>query len=144
MKGVYPAVGLLLQRGSADDEDMEVCADIFRRFALNFKSRLAFARTTDCTPEEVPLYTDAMPAPVKEFRNWPAGWAAHMRKRSRRAMPRMCGEAAAKTLAGPLRLPKCVVALLRILERLGVANKPWEDMLRKNGAFDRRFDRPYV
>jgi hypothetical protein len=50
----YPLVGLLLQKGAGhDDEDVEITRDIYRRDALNMKSRLCFTLLTDDEPEEV-------------------------------------------------------------------------------------------
>jgi hypothetical protein len=49
----YPTLGLLLQRNDADDEDVEITTELFRRLAINFKSRLAFSKTMDHAVEEV-------------------------------------------------------------------------------------------
>jgi hypothetical protein len=50
----YPLLGLLLENGSGnDDEDIQITTDIYRRTALNMKSRLLFARLTQEPVEEV-------------------------------------------------------------------------------------------
>ena len=50
----YPLVGLLLEKGAdTDDEDIKIISDIHRRTALNFKSRLSFAKLTQAPIEEV-------------------------------------------------------------------------------------------
>lgn len=51
----YPLLGLVLERGGGhtDDEDIEITTDIFRRFALNFRSSLALVTFTDIPVQEV-------------------------------------------------------------------------------------------
>lgn len=50
----YPLVGLLLDKGvDSDDEDVAITTDIISRMALNMKSRLAFAKLTQDSIEEV-------------------------------------------------------------------------------------------
>jgi len=50
----YPALALLVQRGDGDtSEDLDVVEQVFRRTALNFKSRLLFAHDTTTSIEEV-------------------------------------------------------------------------------------------
>ena len=50
----YPKIGLLLGREEdTDDEDIEIITDIYHRFALNFKSVLAFSHLIDTPVEEV-------------------------------------------------------------------------------------------
>ncbi len=50
----YPQLGLILQRNAdTDDEDMDIITRIYERTALNLKSRLAFARSTDTSIGEV-------------------------------------------------------------------------------------------
>lgn len=50
----YPRLGVLVAPGDGDGpEDAALCFDIYRRFALNFKSDLAVAATTAASPEEV-------------------------------------------------------------------------------------------
>lgn len=43
----YPAIGLILENSNADYEEIEITRDIFKRFALNFKSELTFCETTE-------------------------------------------------------------------------------------------------
>lgn len=51
---VYPRIGLLLeQTEGADDEDVEITVDMFRRFALNFKSRLVLQAMMSSSAREV-------------------------------------------------------------------------------------------
>lgn len=49
----YPALGLLLGRNGADDEDLRIISDVYGRMAWNLKSALAFAKTTECAVKEV-------------------------------------------------------------------------------------------
>jgi multimeric flavodoxin WrbA len=50
----YPVFGLLLQPGEVDDaETVEIVSQVFARTALNIKSWLAFAETTDLEVKEV-------------------------------------------------------------------------------------------
>ena len=50
----YPVFGLLLQPGEQDDaESVDIVSQIFARTALNIKSWLAFAETTDLDVKEV-------------------------------------------------------------------------------------------
>lgn len=50
----YPGVGILLHRSSdTDDEDIAIITDIYRRQAVNFKSSLLCAFTTDQSVREV-------------------------------------------------------------------------------------------
>ena len=50
----YPLIGLILAKGSdADAEDVEIITDMFRRFALNLKSKLAFSLLTEQSIREV-------------------------------------------------------------------------------------------
>ncbi len=44
----YPRLGLLVEKESSTDErDLQIVSDIYRRTALNFKTRLEFSLTTD-------------------------------------------------------------------------------------------------
>ena len=57
----YPLVGLLLDKGAdGDDEDVAITTDIISRMALNMKSRLAFARLTQDSIEEVAHAADSI------------------------------------------------------------------------------------
>lgn len=56
----YPALGLLLQRNDADDEDLEIITNLFRRMAINFKSKLVFSHTTDDRIGEVAHEADCI------------------------------------------------------------------------------------
>jgi multimeric flavodoxin WrbA len=50
----YPRVGLLMEPESdTDDQDLEIVANIFSRLAVNMKSELEFALTTDTPTREV-------------------------------------------------------------------------------------------
>jgi multimeric flavodoxin WrbA len=50
----YPKLGLLLQRSrDTDQEDLDIIEQIYQRFALNFRSRLYFMKTTDDPIDEV-------------------------------------------------------------------------------------------
>jgi multimeric flavodoxin WrbA len=50
----YPVMGLLLEKsGDADDEDMTIIEDIFKRAALNLQSRLSFVNLTTKPAEEI-------------------------------------------------------------------------------------------
>ena len=50
----YPRIGLLLEKTpGTDEEDIEITTDMFKRFALNLKSELAFAVQTNQLPQEV-------------------------------------------------------------------------------------------
>ena len=52
--GKYPLLGAILQaEPDTDEDDRKIVTDIFHRFALNFKSRMAFVRFTDTAVEEV-------------------------------------------------------------------------------------------
>lgn len=46
-------------------------------------------------------------------------------------------------VAGPSRLPQATLGLMRFMEVLGIGNLYWDAMLKKNKAYDRRFDAPY-
>lgn len=66
---------------------------------------------------------------------------------------RSTGEAFAKTgcfdekclvkLAPRDKLPSSVISLCKILDRLGILDRIWDRPLRENGAWERRYDRPY-
>jgi hypothetical protein len=57
----YPLVGLLLDKGpDADDEDVAITTDLVGRMALNMKSRLAFAKLTQNSIEEVAHAADSI------------------------------------------------------------------------------------
>lgn len=50
----YPLMGLLLEKGNdADEEDIKIISDIYRRDAINFKTSFCFTRITDDAVEEV-------------------------------------------------------------------------------------------
>ena len=50
----YPRLGLLLlPERDTDDEDIQIVSDIYRRCALNFRSALAFVRTSETPAKEV-------------------------------------------------------------------------------------------
>jgi multimeric flavodoxin WrbA len=50
----YPKLGLVIERdGETDDEDLRIIEDIYRRFALNFKTELSFMKTTGDPVEEI-------------------------------------------------------------------------------------------
>jgi len=50
----YPAWGLVLDRGEdADDEDVEIVREIYRRDAINFRTRMCFTHSTSDGHEEV-------------------------------------------------------------------------------------------
>jgi NAD(P)H-dependent FMN reductase len=48
-----------------------------------------------------------------------------------------------KELGTPEDLPGWQMQLLRLVDRLGLANLYWDSNLRKNHAYEKRFDRPY-
>ena len=50
----YPRLGLLVEaEPDTDRSDLEIIANVFSRTALNLKSRLEFAFTTESSPEEI-------------------------------------------------------------------------------------------
>ncbi len=49
-----------------------------------------------------------------------------------------------RQMASPERLGPLHVAVYGLLNLLGLANKHWDGMLKRNGAFEKRFDRPYA
>ena len=50
----YPKLGLVVEKaGDTDDGDLRIIRDIYRRFALNFKSELSFMKTTGDPVEEI-------------------------------------------------------------------------------------------
>jgi len=50
----YPLMGLLLEKGKdADEEDIKIISDIYRRDAISFKTSFCFTRLTDDAVEEV-------------------------------------------------------------------------------------------
>jgi hypothetical protein len=53
-----------------------------------------------------------------------------------------------KSIAGrtssPERLGPAQVALYGLLNLLGLTNRYWDGMLKRNGAFDKRYDQPYL
>ncbi len=50
----YPQLGLLLEKTKGtDDEDIEITENIFKRFALNFVTELAFTAQMTQSPQEV-------------------------------------------------------------------------------------------
>jgi multimeric flavodoxin WrbA len=49
----YPLIGLLYEDPVNDPEDVEITNDIFQRFALNFKTRLAFSSAIKSDLSEV-------------------------------------------------------------------------------------------
>jgi multimeric flavodoxin WrbA len=62
----HPRLGLLLEREPDTDEaDLQIVADIFARTALNMKSRLEFAATTDTATDDVARRIEgSVPGPV--------------------------------------------------------------------------------
>lgn len=48
-----------------------------------------------------------------------------------------------RQLASPERLGPIRIAFYGLLNLLGLTNRYWDAMLRRNGAFERRYDRPY-
>jgi hypothetical protein len=53
-------------------------------------------------------------------------------------------EATVTEIAGHETMPGWRRAVFRLLKLVGVADECWHDPLRKNGAFDQRFDAPYA
>lgn len=50
----YPRLGLLVEKEpSTDERDLQIVSDIYRRTALNFKTRLEFALTTETPAAEI-------------------------------------------------------------------------------------------
>jgi len=50
----YPVMGLLLEKsGDTDDEDISIISDIFKRAAINIKSRLGFVKLATTPAEEI-------------------------------------------------------------------------------------------
>lgn len=49
-----------------------------------------------------------------------------------------------RRMASPERLGPMQIALYGLLNLLGMTNKYWDAMLKKNGAYEKRFDRPYA
>lgn len=47
-------------------------------------------------------------------------------------------------MASPERLGPLRIAFYGLLNLLGLTNKYWDGMLKRNGAFDKRFDQPYL
>ncbi len=64
----YPRFGLLLEKEAGTDAlDLEIVTDIFRRAALNMRSSLEFALTTDADPADLVrriLHIKGSPAPL--------------------------------------------------------------------------------
>jgi NAD(P)H-dependent FMN reductase len=48
-----------------------------------------------------------------------------------------------RKLAGMERFPAFARGVLRLMIATGLVNKFWDEQMKKNGAFERRFDRPY-
>lgn len=48
-----PAIGLLLEKGDSDNEDIEITADIYKRLSLNFRVPFRFCKLTDVPVQEV-------------------------------------------------------------------------------------------
>jgi len=50
----YPKWGVIIEKEvDTDEEDLQICKEIFERFTLNFRSELAFFTTTETKPEEI-------------------------------------------------------------------------------------------
>lgn len=49
-----------------------------------------------------------------------------------------------RQLAGPERMGPLKIAMYSAMSLLGLTDKYWDGMLRRNGAYERRFDRPYT
>jgi len=47
-------------------------------------------------------------------------------------------------LAMPIRLGKGTIILFKILSKIGLINFFWDQQLKKNNAYEKRFDRPYL
>ena len=47
-------------------------------------------------------------------------------------------------LAKPERYSKFSLVIFRILQKIGLTNFYWDSMLKKNNAFEKRFDKPYA
>lgn len=48
------------------------------------------------------------------------------------------------SLSKPVRLSSSMIFLIKILKKIGLINILWNQKLKGNGAFEKRFDRPYV
>jgi hypothetical protein len=48
-----------------------------------------------------------------------------------------------KTLRNPYKMSPRKIAIFKLLIKLGLTNFYWNGNLKKNGAFDKRFDKPY-
>jgi multimeric flavodoxin WrbA len=53
-------------------------------------------------------------------------------------------EAAVKELAGPPRFPGHMAAVFNFFRMLGLTDAGWNNMLKKNKAYEKRYDRPYA
>lgn len=51
---------------------------------------------------------------------------------------------AVKALAGPARFSKPMAAVFKFFRLLGLTDAGWNNMLKKNSAYEKRFDRPYL
>lgn len=60
------------------------------------------------------------------------------------AVKQAFSEAAVREVAGAPHFSGFMVALFRLLGALGLTDKGWNDMLKKNGAYERRLDRPHI
>ncbi len=49
-----------------------------------------------------------------------------------------------RALAQPERFPRWMVPLMTLVLKTGVGNGYWNQQLKANGAYDRRFARPYL
>jgi hypothetical protein len=55
----YPKLGILLEKSKdTDEEDIRIITDIYKRFALNFKTELCFSGVTETDIEEVSCAID--------------------------------------------------------------------------------------
>ncbi|MGL4345092.1 MAG: hypothetical protein ACRCTE_07845 [Cellulosilyticaceae bacterium] len=53
-------------------------------------------------------------------------------------------EGITETLAKPYKFSRLELAMLRILKKLGLMNRDWDNMLRQNNALEHALDRPFL
>ena len=49
-----------------------------------------------------------------------------------------------RKVAGPEKLSKLMLAIFGLLYKTPIGNKYWDDRLKANGVYEKRFDKPYA
>lgn len=127
------AMGFIIQAGFMETSQQRFVTRYFRELAETFHYRYL---GTVCKGEGGGMYM--YPRLFRKFLQEVAALGAAFEKTG------IFDEAIVNRIATPYDIPKSTLRLLRLMNRLGLANLGWHKKLKENHAFAHRLDRPFL